>query len=365
MSVLQKRSILALIATIRYYKICNKEGIFSLMLKKSIKTKDLKIGMLIHIPLPWYRHPYIKNSFRIISNEQIREILGNGIYTVEVREETKIISDKKTPLAVPVKNPEPLEKPKQSYYDLNQSIIDEFHDVIADKNMAAPKKAQLVYKASVQLMTRLLESPTTENIKGFKDVTVHTVNLILSDEKTSNYLIGITAHDFNTYTHSINVGVLSILLAKSLFGKSDKYDMHELGAGFFLHDIGKTRVDSSIINKKGKFTEEEMECMRVHPKEGYNILTETNQLSEELKIIVLQHHERRDGTGYPNKLKGDGIHLYGRLCCIADVFDALTSVRPYKRAFSAFEALKIMKNEMINHFQPELFKEFVKLHQKY
>jgi len=333
-------------------------------MSKSYKVKDLKMGMFINITLPWYRHPYIRNSFRITSNEQIKNLLSNGINTVEVREESKVISDKKTPLAKTFKKSKPLEKPKQNDSDLNQSIINEFQDVITDKNLPATKKAQLVYKASMKLMVSLLEKPTAMNIKGFKDVTVHTVDVILSDENTSNHLLGITRHDFNTYTHSVNVGVLSILLAKSLFAKSDKHDMHELGAGFFLHDIGKTRVDPSIINKKGKFTDEEMECMRVHPKEGYNILAETNQLSEESNIIVLQHHERHDGTGYPYKRRGDGIHLYGRVCSIADVYDALTSIRPYKKAFSSFDALRIMKDEMINHFTPELFEEFVKIHQK-
>jgi hypothetical protein len=99
--------------------------------------------------------------------------------------------------------------------------------------------------------------------------------------------------------------------------------MHELGAGFFLHDLGKVEVDASIINKPGKLTEEEMSRMRQHPHMGYKLLYETNELTHECKKIVLQHHERYDGKGYPNGLQGNDIHLYGRICSIADVFDAL------------------------------------------
>ena len=105
--------------------------------------------------------------------------------------------------------------------------------------------------------------------------------------------------------------------------------MHELGAGFFLHDLGKVKIDTAIINKPGKLTAEEMRQMRRHPNLGFTILSKTKQLSEECKLIVLQHHERNDGTGYPNGLRGDAIHIYCRLCSLADVYDALTSVRPY------------------------------------
>ena len=330
-------------------------------MRRSIKTNDLKVGMYINIPLPWYRHPFLKSSFRIKSEQQIKKIITNGIHIVEFRdEEIKTVQSEKQ-----VRKPEIIkatEQPEEQSEALNRSIVTEFKDVVGDKNIPASQKSKLVYKASIQLMSSLLKSPTTENIGDFKDVTSNIVDLILSDNETSNYLLGITAHDFYTYTHSVNVGVLSILLSKSLFGGSDKHDMHELGAGFFLHDIGKVRVDASLINKPGRFTEEDMAKMRVHPQEGYNILAEANQLSEESKVIVMQHHERANGSGYPKKLKGNEIHLYGRICSIADVFDALTSRRAYKKSLSPFDALKIMREEMINHFQPELFKKFILLY---
>jgi HD-GYP domain-containing protein (c-di-GMP phosphodiesterase class II) len=104
-----------------------------------------------------------------------------------------------------------------------------------------------------------------------------------------------------------------------------------------------------------------MKAMKAHPYQGYKILKETEQLTEECRIIAMQHHERDDGTGYPNCLKGTDIHVYGRICCIADVYDALTSERPYKQRLKPFEALKLMKEQMINHFHKELFDKFVLL----
>jgi HD-GYP domain-containing protein (c-di-GMP phosphodiesterase class II) len=91
------------------------------------------------------------------------------------------------------------------------------------------------------------------------------------------------------------------------------------------------------------------------------MLKEANQLSNECSIIALEHHEREDGKGYPKGLKHDEIHIYGRICCIADVFDALTAERSYKAKLTAFEALKIMKEEMLDHFHKEIFEEFVLL----
>jgi len=151
------------------------------------------------------------------------------------------------------------------------------------------------------------------------------------------------------------------MLAKELFKKSDAHDMHELGAAFFLHDIGKVRVDPAITKKPGKLTEQEMIQMRTHAAVGYDILSEAKNITEECKIIVTQHHEREDGTGYPLGLKGGEIHTYGRICCIADVFDALTAERTYKQRLNTFYALKLMKKKMLNHFQREMFEKFVLL----
>ena len=155
------------------------------------------------------------------------------------------------------------------------------------------------------------------------------------------------------------MGVLGIALAKSLFKDSTNHDMRALGVGFFLHDVGKVGIDPSIITKPGKLTSDEMQEMKRHPSLGYKLLHETRQLTEEAKTIVLQHHERIDGSGYPKGLCGGDIHVYGRICSIADVYDALTSDRPYRKRMPPFTALKIMQDEMIHHFQKDLFQKFV------
>jgi HD-GYP domain-containing protein (c-di-GMP phosphodiesterase class II) len=210
-------------------------------------------------------------------------------------------------------------------------------------------------------MERLLEDPRVENIKAAKEGIADIVDFIVREDATSGHLVRITSHDCNTYVHSVNVGVLSILLAKALMKGSSAHNLQEMGAGFFLHDIGKVRVDTAILNKRGLLTEEEKKVIREHPRHGYDILEETDQMTNECRIIVMQHHEMENGDGYPHGLKGNDIHQYGRICRLADVYDSLTSDRSYRRRLNTFDALRLMKEEMTGHFHRELFEKFVLL----
>jgi HD-GYP domain-containing protein (c-di-GMP phosphodiesterase class II) len=234
-------------------------------------------------------------------------------------------------------------------------------EAIHDRSLPADQKSKIVYESSLVMVKRLFDDPKAENIHEAKKGISEVVDMIISDDATAKELLKITAYDFYTYTHSVNVGVFGVMLAKALFKGSDAHNMHELGAGFFLHDIGKVRIDPMILNKPGKFTDEEMAKMKSHPYQGYKILKETNQLTEECMVIVMQHHEREDGTGYPRNLKGDAIHTYGRICSIADVYDALTAERSYKKRMGTFPALKFMKEKMLNHFHQEIFETFIML----
>jgi len=317
---------------------------------RAIRPKDLRVSMYVHLPLAWYEHPFLKNNFLITSDNQIRKILECGVKEVRVDPaQSRIRSSDNPPGPVP-KAPKP---PALRTEDLMEAI--------QDKALPVEKKAQAVHLHSLNMMRDLMANPTVENIQQAKDGISKVVDLILNDNATNYHLLRITSHDFNTYIHSVNVGVLSVSLAKLLFKGSDAHDMHALGGGFFLHDLGKVRINLSIINKPAKLSDEEMQEMKRHPDYGYQLLKETHQLNKECQMIILQHHERENGAGYPRGLKGDDIHIYGRICSIADVFEALTSVRPYKKAMKPFDALRVMRDEMITHFHRELFEKFVLL----
>lgn len=320
---------------------------------QTITPAELKIGMYVILPLAWHEHPFLKNHFLIQSEAEIhkiRELGTNGIQidlSKSCSAETPSVAEPQASSAAGQRN------------SVQKVATDDLIATIHDESLPPRDKSRLVHQHSITMMKTLLENPTMQNIKEAKKGISEVAGLILTNNETLNYLLDITSHDFYTYTHSVNVGVMGISLAKSLFKDSANHDLRELGVGFFLHDVGKVGIDQSIITKPGKLTSEEMQEMKRHPALGFRLLNETKQLTEESKTIVLQHHERVDGTGYPKGLRGGEIHIYGRICSIADVYDALTSDRPYRKKMPPFAALKIMQDEMINHFQQELFQAFI------
>jgi HD-GYP domain-containing protein (c-di-GMP phosphodiesterase class II) len=347
------------------------------MTLKKIYARDLQIGMYVVMPTSWDEHPFLKNKFCLTSQSQIDKIVGYGLTEVLVDPENSTTPGRQAIAAarpvgeVPVdtaksaaSGPPPagrMEKPKKPKKEAPTIATNKLREVIQDRKLPAPDKSRIVRDNTLTMMDSLLNKPTAENIQAAKEAIAEIVELILTDDATAAYLTKITSHDFYTYTHSVNVGFLAVSMAKILFRDSNAHNMHELGIGFFLHDLGKVQVDPAIINKPGRLTADEMNVMRRHPSIGYKLLYEAEQLTDECKTIVLQHHERYDGTGYPKELRGDEIHLYGKICSIADVYDALTSDRPYRKKMAPFEALILMKKEMINHFQKDLYEKFVRM----
>ncbi len=330
------------------------------MLKK-IQSSSLSLGMYVILPSSWMSHPFLKGRFLIKNPDDIKRIMDQGISEVTIDTARGLSFPNVDIISHASETPSVRNfKPPASWHP--ETIIpDDLKQAVNDRRMPYEKKSKIVYTSSVEMMRRLMEDPKTENIREVKRGISDVVDVIISDDRTAKHMLSITAHDFYTYTHSVNVGVLGVMLSRELFKNKDTHNLHELGAGFFLHDLGKIHVDSAIINKPGKLTDEEMRKMRIHPYQSFRILEEAGQLSQECRMITLQHHERDDGNGYPRRLNGREIHVYGRIACIADVYDALTAERSYKPRLSPFDALRLMKEEMINHFEKELFEKFVLL----
>jgi HD-GYP domain-containing protein (c-di-GMP phosphodiesterase class II) len=327
------------------------------MTTQTIPVSELKIGMYIVLNLPWYAHPFLRNEFIISSEDEIKKIRGLGLKTLLIEP-----AKSKIPAALEAIVDAPANGETETIKPGTSIVPDELLAVIRDIHLPPEKKARLMQQHSITMMKNLLGSPTAGNIKAVKKGMSEIVDLILRDDKTTFYLINITDHDYYTYTHSVNVGFLAIALAKQLFRHSDDHDLHALGAGFFLHDLGKVKITLDIINKPGRLTDEEMKEMKRHPSLGFFLLQEVKQMTKELKMIVLQHHEKMNGTGYPMGIRSEDIHVYGRICAIADIFDALTSKRPYKNQMPSFVALKLMRDEMVpHHINKELFEKFIPL----
>jgi putative nucleotidyltransferase with HDIG domain len=183
----------------------------------------------------------------------------------------------------------------------------------------------------------------------------------MKDPKSYLHLSKLSDHDPYTLRHSVGTAVNSIILAKKL-GVLDEKELVDVGMAGLLHDIGKVKVSKDIINKNGPLDELEWEEMRNHAEAGWEIVKDDPSLSERTKRAVREHHEDRNGTGYPQGLKQSETDLFSRIVCICDVFNALTTDRTYSKARTPFDAFQLMKEKIAHKIDDALFQELVKIY---
>lgn len=233
--------------------------------------------------------------------------------------------------------------------------------ILADPKLPLDHKTEVVYVSGRFLMRDVFSDPRAGNTVARSKAYVQLTYEFLSQEKTAfAQLLRITSYDYYTYTHSINVFVFSITLAQRS-GTFSPREVKDFGTGALLHDIGKSLVDPSIVNCKGKLSSEQWEEMKRHPELGCRILEVQGGISPAAMDVVRYHHEKINGTGYPEHRKADSLSPFIRICTIADIFDALTTKRSYKGAINTFEALNIMKKEMSQELDGDLLMTFIKM----
>lgn len=184
------------------------------------------------------------------------------------------------------------------------------------------------------------------------------IGSVFRNEAAASMLFHLKEFDNYTFTHSINVGVLAIILGKYL--EFDKKTLRMLGMAGLFHDVGKARIPEDILNKPARLSPRETRLIKTHPIEGFKIVDAQAGLDQGVVRGVIEHHERYDGTGYPRGLSGGAIGLFGRILSIVDVYDALTSKRVYKSAMPAFNALGMMYQGRDTTFCPTGVEHFIK-----
>lgn len=243
---------------------------------------------------------------------------------------------------------------QQKYYEYLES---NFQNIISDSRISTDEKTRIVQNVATYLVNDLFIDPKTGNVSRTKAFAYNMVDYILQDCNAAHSLLKIAVHERYTYTHSVNVAAVGTLFGRNI-GLEDNV-LKDLCSGILMHDVGKTRINTDILNKNGKLTKEEFEIIKEHPELGVEVLKEAGCTLEHEYIITLQHHENYDGSGYPYGLKKYEIHLCGKIARIIDVYDALTSKRPYSDEIRPFKALVEMKEKMLNCFDKQLFIDFV------
>lgn len=210
---------------------------------------------------------------------------------------------------------------------------------------------QVVVAAEVEHAARLLDCSKYVHLAA----TIGSdIAAFVSSRKVLPYeLFTVARHDFNTFVHVTNVASYSVLLAKRL-GINEIHQLELLASAAMLHDLGKRHIPSNILNKTGRLTTSERELVELHPTRGYTELCSRPDLTFEQLMVVYQHHERVDGTGYPVGIPDQEICFWAKLLAVVDVFDALTGERPYRAPITPQQAIEYLQRNAGTHFDAEI-----------
>ncbi|MFZ3184765.1 MAG: HD-GYP domain-containing protein [Pseudomonas sp.] len=321
---------------------------------KRIAVGDLCLGMYINeFCGSWMEHPFWKAKFVLDSRKDLQRIIDSGVDELWI-DTTKGVdlligqhadSEAEVAAQVEARLLEVATAPVFSRSSLDEEIRR------AHKLCGAAKQAVVAMFSEVRMGQAIDAAHVTELVEEISASVLRNPNALISLARLKNA-------DEYTYMHSVAVCALMIALARQL-GLAE-VQVREAGMAGLLHDIGKMMIPEAILNKPGKLTDAEFTTVRGHPEAGNSILLDSQNISAMVLDVCLHHHEKVDGSGYPHRLKGDEISLFAKMGAVCDVYDAITSDRPYKRGWDPAESIRKMAEWSKGHFDDVVFKAFVK-----
>lgn len=321
------------------------------MLKK-IDASQLKVGMFIHdLSCDWMTHPFVRNRFMLTKDTEIRKIIEAGIHDVVIDAARGLDVQDAPTLA-----------------EARASTEAELVGIAAPPVVVArvslgeelQRAARIRSEAAGMVRTVMRDARLGRAIE-VDNVSPVVQNITESILRNPGALVGmlrIKSKDDYTFLHSVSVCTLLVAFCRSR--GMDAGTTHQTGLGGLLHDTGKALVPDKILNKPGALSDEEFALIKRHPRDGYDILRRSPAIGPIPLDITLHHHERRDGSGYPDKLAGDGISELAQMAAIVDVYDAITADRCYHKGMSAAEALRKIYEWSKFHFNPVYAQEFMR-----
>lgn len=251
--------------------------------------------------------------------------------------------------------PKPLEiKDMQNlsgYLVVHNDNFEKYHDYLRSTSKEILKstsqpivKAIVIKEGSKAVAMELMANPRSKKVvTEVKSETERLIEAISEDMGLINTMIRLGENDYYTFTHSVNVSLLCLGVGKTVGLKESQ--LFDLALGGILHDIGKSEIHNKLLNKPGALTDGEYATMKQHVNKSIEMFKTHEDLPKDAYYPLAQHHERLSGKGYPFGLKGDEIHLYGKISAIADFYDAMTTNRSYQNASEPFHALEFMSKE--------------------
>jgi putative nucleotidyltransferase with HDIG domain len=319
---------------------------------KKISIKLLRPGMFIHdLDCGWMDHPFLRSQFEVRDAEVIQKLQQHGISEVYINTSRglDIVIEPGIGETQEINVAEPNRIEQETAPFKAASLFEE------------KPKARLLLKEATQIVHTLFSDIRLGKqieVEKLEPLVEGMIDSIFRNPDAMLPLARLKEHDQYTFQHSVSVCGLMIAFARGL--KLDRSTLKEIAIGALLHDVGKAKVPDNLLNKPAKLTDAELLLMKSHVVQSILLLQNTPGISQVALDVAAQHHERFDGTGYPNKLKGDEISLYGQMGAIIDVYDALTSDRAYHKGISPTHALGKLLEWSKNHFSPNLVQTYIK-----
>jgi len=328
-----------------------------------ITPEQLQVGMYVHLDLKWFDHPFAFSHFKITSEDQIKTIRSLGLKTLRFSPELSdmtlqtVFSPFDSSFNPPATPPSLPEVPPE----LSPAMV-------AKRAMMAQMKqrreaAERIEKAfvdtaqTVRDIEKNLYSRPAETVQQASKLVQKIADSILSAPELAIQVMGDKLGGEELYFHSLNVTMLSMMMARDL--KLPVEVVGVLGVGALLHDIGRKEVPDKILLKTEPLTPAERNFYELHPNYGVE-MAKRMHLSAAALAIIGQHHELFDGTGFPNKLKGEAIHLLSRIVVIANYYDELCNPVSIADALTPHEALSLMFAKLRGKFDPKLLSAFIR-----
>ncbi|MBI3480388.1 MAG: HD-GYP domain-containing protein [Nitrosomonadales bacterium] len=318
---------------------------------KRIEIKQLVLGMYINeFCGSWMDHPFWRGAFLLDNPKDMEAILATGIREVWIDDAKGLgVQDGQQEETIAAEVEATLEQA-----DTPGKIIRR-----VDTAQEAERAVKICAKSKQAVTSMFHEARMGKALSG-NDALPIVDEISTSVMRNPGALIGLARlkdKDDYTYMHSVAVCALMVSLGRQLGLSNEK--VRDAGLAGLLHDIGKMMISPSILNKPGKLTDAEFEIVKSHPVEGHKMLLAGSDVCEMALDVGLHHHEKMDGSGYPERLADGQISLYAKMGAVCDVYDAITSNRPYKNGWEPAESIRKMA-EWKGHFDPAIFQAFVK-----
>ena len=322
------------------------------MLKK-IPVSRLKPGMFVHeLCGDWMSHPFWRAKFKLNGGDDLRRIVESGIQHVYI-DTDRGLDDQEAVAADVVQA-----AVEQEIVAAMSAPDDNLVRVSVREEMARARKVHEQAHKVVRSMMGDVRLGKAVSLDDAEPVVEAITSSVLRNSNALMGLIGIKNKDDYTFLHSVSVCTLMIAFGRSL-GLAGE-ELRQGGIGGLLHDIGKMKVPDEVLNKPGRLTDAEFDLIKKHPGDGHAVLLETAGIGAVPLDITRHHHERLDGSGYPDRLAGDAISVMARMAAIVDVYDAITADRCYHKGMPAAEALRKMWEWSSAHFDQKLLQAFMR-----